>query len=110
MFFKHFNLMKECFNRTTNKLPDICILSDDTERQLFSTSTNDEWRIRFLHRLWLTTCIFKLIVFPIKICDGFCPQPPDYLTCFTQSPDTLSGCVKRNSIHIALKLIPTCTY
>src|SRR6266568_8235676 len=52
-------------NITTDKVPDIRILCHDTQCQLLPAPAYNIGRVGFLHGLWFTACIFKLVVLPI---------------------------------------------
>jgi len=71
--FKHFILMEESINGTPGKIPDVCILGDDTQRQLLTATPDNEGWIGLLDGFWFATCILELIIIPIKIGDSFCP-------------------------------------
>src|SRR6266566_3919329 len=106
MTIKCFILVTKILSTTTDKIPDVGILSHYAQSQPFTTATDNEGWVGLLNGFWFAIGVIKQVVSSIKIRSSFRPHAPDHFTGFGESSNALCWSIKWDSISAVLNLVP----
>ena len=86
-------------------VPDVRMLSDNSQGKLLTPSAYNEWRVGLLQRLGLAMCLLELIVTSCIGGEVLSEELFDECTGFSETPDTLAGGIERIRLSLRLLLV-----